>query len=157
MQGAQHLFVCLLTQHRAAETVGVLHAAEHDVGLHIASAGSARVFPGVATRATGSRATAPAAAMAFDTLRVVQVLWALGDVLLTGGAFAVLGVYGSDADKNCRYGGLFLWTLYGIAPAVLYILGGITSRLRTVQVRLGLECSVLGGSCAHRIVCANDR
>jgi hypothetical protein len=61
--------------------------------------------------------------MGFDTLRVVQVLWALGDVLLTGGAFAVLGVYGSDADKNCRYGGLFLWTLCGIAPAVLYILG----------------------------------
>ena len=79
--------------------------------------------------------------MAFDTLRVVQVLWALGDVLLTGGAFAVLGVYGSDADKNCRYGGLFLWTLCGIAPAVVYILGGITSRRCTVQ--LCLVCCML--------------
>jgi hypothetical protein len=68
-------------------------------------------------------AARPAAAMALDILRVVQIMWALGDVLLTGGAFAVLGVYGGDADANCRYGGLFLWTLCGIAPAVLYISG----------------------------------
>ena len=89
--------------------------------------------------------------MGFDTLRVVQVLWALGDVLLTGGAFAVLGVYGSDADKNCRYGGLFLWTLCGIAPAVLYILGKRTRQTTLCASVLGLQGSVLGGSCAHRV------
>lgn len=61
--------------------------------------------------------------MGFDILRVVQIMWALGDVLLTGGAFALLGVYGTDRNTNCRRGGLFLWTLCGLAPAVLYLLG----------------------------------
>ena len=85
--------------------------------------------------------------MGFDTLRVVQVLWALGDVLLTGGAFAVLGVYGSDADKNCRYGGLFLWTLCGIAPAVLYILGDLhTSYQAESHVRACQICCMVGRS-----------
>jgi hypothetical protein len=94
--------------------------------------------------------------MAFDTLRVVQVLWALGDVLLTGGAFAVLGVYGSDADKNCRYGGLFLWTLCGIAPAVLYILGKRTKQTTSCANVPDLQCSVLCGSCTRGVVCADD-
>ena len=38
--------------------------------------------------------------MALDILRVVQILWAVGDVLLTGGAFSLLGVYGSDQARR---------------------------------------------------------
>ncbi len=63
------------------------------------------------------------AVMALDILRVVQIMWAVGDVLLTGGAFALLGIYGGDQGRNCRRGGLTLWVLCGIAPMVLYVTG----------------------------------
>ncbi len=62
--------------------------------------------------------------MAWDTLSVAQALWAFGDVLLTGGAFSLLGVYGGDHKKNCRIGGIVLWTLAGVAPLVIYCIGG---------------------------------
>lgn len=131
--------------------------------------------------------------MALDILRVVQILWALGDVLLVGfftretslvpthqlssaempdhddrarriprsvlldfdvasfltdptpgglqvgGAFALLGVYGSDADANCRQGGLVLWTMCGIAPAVLYALGAHVMPATLPLQHCGLE------------------
>lgn len=68
--------------------------------------------------------------MALDILRVVQIMWAVGDVLLTGGAFALLGIYGDDQGRNCRRGGLVLWTLCGIAPLALYIFGETSLGIR---------------------------